>query len=309
MNILKIITALSLFVGNPLWGINLPFYWNYVLITSIKKQPTSYWSDIFSKSHTICYTGAVILSNGYFKFSLLPKNFIKLSKNYKIRLIPLISAASKDGSSFLGSDITMKIAIENLIVFLKQNPEIAGLHFDIEFLPKSEIGNYKKFLKKLKQKLSKEKVITVAVFPQLEFPNQNLIVHSDLLEEKSIDEFVLMSYDFHSTKTDPGPVTSIPLTKKNLEFLLKRIPNSKLWLGLPLYGYFWNRNGRVQILTQKDLEKFKKNSEVALNKDGFSFIKNNKGEGYISDLNTLEKYNVFIDTLQLKGTAFWRIGF
>ncbi|EMS86072.1 glycosyl hydrolase, family 18 domain protein [Leptospira noguchii str. Cascata] len=232
-----------------------------------------------------------------------------MSKNYKIRLIPLIAAASKDGSSFLGSDITMKIAIENLIVFLKQNPEIAGLHFDIEFLPKSEIGNYKKFLKKLKQKLSKEKVITVAVFPQLEFPNQNLIVHSDLLEEKSIDEFVLMSYDFHSTKTDPGPVTSIPLTKKNLEFLLKRIPNSKLWLGLPLYGYFWNRNGRVQILTQKDLEKFKKNSEVALNKDGFFFIKNNKGEGYISDLNTLEKYNVFIDTLQLKGTAFWRIGF
>lgn len=145
MNILKIITALSLFVGNPLWGINLPFYWNYVLITSIKKQPTSYWSDIFSKSHTICYTGAVILSNGYFKFSLLPKNFIKLSKNYKIRLIPLISAVSKNGSSFLGSDITMKIAIENLIVFLKQNPEIAGLHFDIEFLPKSEIGNYKKF--------------------------------------------------------------------------------------------------------------------------------------------------------------------
>ncbi|EMO26044.1 hypothetical protein LEP1GSC170_2898, partial [Leptospira interrogans serovar Bataviae str. HAI135] len=61
-----------------------------------------------------------------------------MSKNYKIRLIPLISAVSKNGSSFLGSDITMKIAIENLIVFLKQNPEIAGLHFDIEFLPKSE---------------------------------------------------------------------------------------------------------------------------------------------------------------------------
>ncbi|EMS86088.1 hypothetical protein LEP1GSC073_3963 [Leptospira noguchii str. Cascata] len=52
-----------MFVGNPLLGIDLPFYWNYVLITSIKKQPTSYWSDIFSKSHTICYTGAVILSN------------------------------------------------------------------------------------------------------------------------------------------------------------------------------------------------------------------------------------------------------
>ncbi|WP_025177858.1 glycosyl hydrolase family 18 protein [Leptospira kirschneri] len=309
MNILKILTALSLFVGNPLWGIDLPFHWNYVLITSIKKQSTSYWSNVFSKSHTICYTGAVILSNGYFKFSLLPKSFIKLSKNYKIRLIPLITTVSKNDSSFLGSDITMKIAIENIIDFLKQNPEIAGLHFDIEFLPKSEIGNYKKFLRKLKQELPKEKVLTVAIFPQLEFPNQNLIVYSDLFEEKSIDEFVLMSYDFHSPKTNPGPVTSIPLTKKNLEFLLKRISNSKLWLGLPLYGYFWNRNDKVQILTQKNLEKFRENSEIILNEDGFSFVKNSKGEGYILDSNTLEKYDVLINTFQLKGAAFWRIGF
>ncbi|EMK12994.1 glycosyl hydrolase, family 18 domain protein [Leptospira kirschneri serovar Bim str. 1051] len=300
---------MSLFVGSPLWGIDLPFHWNYVLITSIKKQSTSYWSNVFSKSHTICYTGAVILSNGYFKFSLLPKSFIKLSKNYKIRLIPLITTVSKNDSSFLGSDITMKIAIENIIDFLKQNPEIAGLHFDIEFLPKSEIGNYKKFLRKLKQELPKEKVLTVAIFPQLEFPNQNLIVHSDLFEEKSIDEFVLMSYDFHSPKTNPGPVTSIPLTKKNLEFLLKRISNSKLWLGLPLYGYFWNRNGKVQILTQKNLEKFRENSEIILNEDGFSFVKSSKGEGYILDSNTLEKYDVLINTFQLKGAAFWRIGF
>ncbi|WP_017852427.1 glycosyl hydrolase family 18 protein [Leptospira interrogans serovar Szwajizak] len=309
MNILKILTALSLFVGNSLWGTDLPFYWNYVLITSIKKQSSSYWSDIFSKSHTICYTGAVILSNGYFKFSLLPENFIKLSKNYKIRLIPLITTISKNDSSFLSSDVTMKIAIENLINFLKQNPEIAGLHFDIEFLPKSEIGNYKRFLRKLKQKLPKEKVLTVAIFPQLEFPNQNFIIHSELIEEKSIDEFVLMSYDFHSPKTNPGPVTSIPLAKKNLEFLLKRTSNSKLWLGLPLYGYFWNRNGRVQILTQKDLKKFRESSEIILNEDGFFFVKNSKGEGYISDLNTLEKYNVLINTFQLKGTAFWRVGF
>lgn len=66
----------------------------------------------------------------------------------------MITTVSKNDSSFLGSDITMKIAIENIIDFLKQNPEIAGLHFDIEFLPKSEIGNYKKFFKKVKTRTS-----------------------------------------------------------------------------------------------------------------------------------------------------------
>ncbi|WP_061217770.1 glycosyl hydrolase family 18 protein [Leptospira weilii] len=309
MNILKFFTVLSLFVGNALWGTDRFLYWNYALTASIERYSTSDWMDIFSKSHTICYTGAVILSNGDFKPSALPKNFMDLSKNYKIRLIPLISTISKNNSSFLKSNISIKIGIQNLIHFLKQNPEIAGLHLDIESLSKSEIPNYKKFIQMLKQRLPKEKVLTIAIFPQLEFPNRNLIIHSDLLQEKSIDEFVLMSYDFHSPKTNPGPVTSISLTKKNLEFLLKQIPSSKLWLGLPLYGYFWNQNGKVKILTQNDFRNLKENSEIIPNEDGFTVLKNKNGTGYISDLNTLEKYKKLTQSYGLKGSAFWRIGF
>ncbi|WP_078128189.1 glycosyl hydrolase family 18 protein [Leptospira alexanderi] len=309
MNILKFFTVLSLFVGNALWGTDRFLYWNYVLSTSIKRYSTSDWIDIFSKSHTICYTGAVILSNGDFKSSPLPENFIDLSKNYKIRLIPLISTISKNNSSFLKSNTTIKVGIQNLVHFLEQNSEIAGLHLDIESLSKSEIPNYKKFIRMLKQRLPKEKVLTIAIFPQLEFPNRNLVTHSDLFQEQSIDEFVLMSYDFHSSKTNPGPVTSISLTRKNLEFLLKQIPSSKLWLGLPLYGYFWNQSGKVKILTQNDFRKLKENSEIIPNEDGFTVLKNKNGIGYISDLNTLEKYKELTQSYGLKGSAFWRIGF
>ncbi|AXX16984.1 MULTISPECIES: glycosyl hydrolase family 18 protein [Leptospira] len=306
MSILKFFIVLSLIVGNPLWGTDRFLYWNYA---SIERYSTSDWVGIFSKSHTICYTGSIILSNGDFKPSPLPKNFVDLSRNYQIRLIPLISAISKNNSSFLKSNITIKIGIQNLIHFLEQNPEIAGLHLDIEFLSKSEIPSYRKFIQMLKQKLPKEKVLTIAIFPQLEFPNRNLVIHSDLFQEKSIDEFVLMSYDFHSPKTNPGPVTSISLTKKNLEFLLKRIPSSKLWLGLPLYGYFWSQSGKVKILTQNDYRKFKENSEIIPNEDGFTVLKNENGIGYISDLNTLEKYKKLTQSYRLKGNAFWRIGF
>ncbi|EKR99053.1 hypothetical protein LEP1GSC125_3392 [Leptospira mayottensis 200901122] len=35
-----------------------------------------------------------------------------------------------------------------------------------------------------------------------------MVIHFDLLQEKSIDEFVLMNYDFHFPKTNSGPVTS-----------------------------------------------------------------------------------------------------
>ncbi|AVQ10974.1 Glycosyl hydrolase, family 18 [Leptospira santarosai] len=309
MSILKIFIALSLFVGNTLWGTDRFLSWNYILTASIENRSTSDWMDVFSKSHTICYTGAVVLSNGDFKPSTLPKNFVNLSKNYKVRLIPLIGTVSKNNSSFLKSNATIEIGIRNLIHFLKQNPEIAGLHLDVESLSKSEIPHYKKFLQMLKQKLPKEKVLTVAIFPQLEFPNRNFVVHSDLLQEKSVDEFVLMSYDFHSPKTNSGPVTSISLTKKNLEFLLKQIPSSKLWLGLPLYGYFWNRSGKVKTVTQNDFRKFKESLKTIPNEDGFTVLKSENGIGYISDLNTLEKYKELTRSYGLKGNAFWRIGF
>ncbi|TGK16285.1 glycosyl hydrolase family 18 protein [Leptospira kmetyi] len=309
MNILRIITILSLFVGHTLWATEQTLHWNYALFVSLEKGSNSDWVDVCSKSHTISYTGNVILSNGNFKSSALPKGFLDLCKNYKTRLIPLITAARKASSGFLKSDRTIENATLELSNYLIRNPEIAGLHLDVEFLPSSEISNFRKFLRALKNKLPKEKVLTVAIFPQIDFPNRNSVVHADILTEEAIDEFVLMSYDFHSPQTAPGPVTSFSLTKKNLEFLSERIPGSKLWLGLPLYGYFWDRNGKTRILTQKDLRKFRENSQIVSDSDGFSVLKNEDGIGFISDPSTLEKFNKHLSTFGLKGTAYWRIGF
>lgn len=309
MNILRIITVLSLFVGHTLWATEQTLHWNYALFSTLEKGSQSYWAGVCSKSHTISYTGNVILSDGNLKHSTLPKEFSVISKNYKTRLIPLITAARRDGSGFLKSDKTIETAIRELSNFLIRNPETAGLHLDIEFLPRSEIAYFRKFLRSLKERMGKDKVLTIAIFPQLDFPNRNFIVHSDLFGEEAIDEFVLMSYDFHSPQTPPGPVTSLSLTKKNLEFLSERIPSSKLWLGLPLYGYFWNRNGKVKILTQKDLRKFQENSRIVPNSNGFSVLENENGTGYISDLDTLEKYNKLVESFRLKGAAYWRIGF
>ncbi|MCG6169664.1 glycosyl hydrolase family 18 protein [Leptospira sanjuanensis] len=309
MSIFRILTVLSLFVGNALWAQETSNHWNYVLFTTIETRSSSYWTEILSKSHTISYTGNTILSDGTLKAARLPQDFVSLSKNYKIRLIPLITAVSKNGSSFLKSNATIEVAIRNIIDVLHSNPHLAGIHLDIESIPKSEIASYKQFLRILKKRFPKDRVITIAVFPQIDFPNPNYAIHSDLFQEKAIDEFVLMSYDYHSPQTSPGPVTSLSLTKKNLEFLSERIDPSKLWLGLPLYGYFWNRNGKVRILTQKDLQNGNNDLEIEKHEDGFLILKNSSGTGAITDLKTLEKYKELVRSFRLKGTAFWRIGF
>ncbi|EMY11918.1 hypothetical protein LEP1GSC043_1311 [Leptospira weilii str. Ecochallenge] len=62
-----------------------------------------------------------------------------LSKNYKIRLIPLISTISKNNSSFLKSNISIKIGIQNLIHFLKLKPR--NCRFAFGYRISLKIGN------------------------------------------------------------------------------------------------------------------------------------------------------------------------
>nr|WP_269752191.1 glycosyl hydrolase family 18 protein [Leptospira ainazelensis] len=221
----------------------------------------------------------------------------------------MVTVYHPNGWHFLKTESGIQRATESLIHFIEQNPNLSGLHLDIEYISNSQISNYKRFLKDLRKRLPYEKVLTLALFPQVDFPNTNSKIHGELLGADFIDEFVLMSYDFHSSKTNPGPVTSISWTTKNLEFLSNRIPSSKLWLGLPLYGYFWNRSGKVHIISRKDVTKKRDRFELTDGDDGYLKIQDSTGIGFISDKKSILQLQELTEKFQLKGTAFWRIGF
>ncbi|MFZ1082377.1 MAG: glycosyl hydrolase family 18 protein, partial [Candidatus Kryptoniota bacterium] len=57
---------------------------------------------------------------------------------------------------------------------------------------------------------------------------------------KSADMICLMTYDQHTSYTAPGPVAGYSWMVQNLEYALKYVPNNKLMLGIPLYGYHWH---------------------------------------------------------------------
>ncbi|MBM9576708.1 glycosyl hydrolase [Leptospira sp. 201903070] len=309
MIILKILTLLCLWNVSSLFAKDPKPIWNYTTHESIERESLSYWTDFFSKSHTLCFTGTYLKADGTLKSAPLPKSFSSLSQRYKVRLIPLVTVYHPNGWHFLKTETGIKRATESLVQFIEQNPNLSGLHLDIESISNSQKSNYKRFLKDLRKKLPQEKILTLALFPQVDFPNPNSKIHSELLNADFIDEFVLMSYDFHSSKTDPGPVTSISWTKKNLEFLSNQIPSSKLWLGLPLYGYLWKRNGKVRIISQREFIKRQNRFKITEGEDGYLKIQDSTGIGFISNTKSILQLQKLIETYQLKGTAFWRIGF
>ncbi|AOP35738.1 glycosyl hydrolase [Leptospira tipperaryensis] len=309
MIILRILTLLCFFDTSYLWAKEPTPIWNYTIHQSIERESPAYWTEIFSKSHTLCFTGTYLRADGSLKSIRLPETFFTLGQKHKVRLIPLVTSSHPHGWYFLKTESGIQNSIESLIHFIEQNPNLSGLHFDIEYISNSQIPNYKRFLKELRKRLPRDKVLTLALFPQIEFPNLNSKIHAELLDADFIDEFVLMSYDFHSSKTKPGPVTSLSWTKKNLEFLSGKIPSSKLWLGLPLYGYFWKKDGKVKIIDQRTLAKNRNRFEITYGEDGFMELKDETGIGYISDGKSLYQLQGLTERYQLKGTGFWRIGF
>ncbi|TGK27942.1 glycosyl hydrolase [Leptospira gomenensis] len=309
MLLIRILTVSLLFVGHVLDAESNSALWYYAIDTSVTKPPDIHIRKTLSRSHTLCFTGNYILSDGTIRSVSLSEDWKHFARSEGIRLLPLITNRSDKHAHFLESEKGIKIAIDNLILLLDRNPSFDGLHFDIETIPKSFLPNYIRFLKNLKSKLPKDKTLTVAVFPQIEFPNPNFRLHSSLLDQDWIDEFVLMSYDLHSPKTVSGPVTSLSWTEKNLRFLSERIPPSKIWLGLPLYGYFWKTNGKVSVLTQDFFRKKADRENFMRNSDGYISFHNESGIGYIADLETLEKYKRLSETFGIKGIAYWRMGF
>lgn len=309
MLLIRILTASLLFVGHVLSAESNAPVWYYALDTTVIKPPDVRVQKALSGSHTLCFTGNYILSDGTIRSVSVSEEWMRFVRSERIRLLPLITNRSDKNAHFLKSEKRIAVAIDNLILLLDRNPSLAGFHFDIETIPKSFAPSYIRFLRNLKSRLPKNKVLTVAVFPQIEFSNPNFTLHSALLDQDWIDEFVLMSYDLHSPKTAPGPVTSLSWTKKNLRFLAERIAPSKIWLGLPLYGYFWKRNAGVSVVTQDIFRGKTDRKGWERNSDGYFSFRNGSGIGYIADSATLEKYKRLSDSFGIKGIAFWRMGF
>src|SRR6202167_1581716 len=56
---------------------------------------------------------------------------------------------------------------------------------------------------------------------------------------QSVDLICLMTYDQNTRYTQPGPVAGYLWTVQQLDYALQFVPQEKLSLGIPVYGYHW----------------------------------------------------------------------
>lgn len=242
--------------------------WKYTISQDLSSKPSVYWENVFKPGTSICFTGTYIGANGEVSGASVPSTLQTIGKKNEIRWFPLITFRSVViGKKVLNSPQLRKILIRNLELYLEDHSFYSGIHLDFEGLGPEYSTHYK---------------------------------------ENLADEIVLMSYDLHSPKTAPGQVTEIGWAKRNTEYLLKTYKPEQIWLGVPLYGYYWKKDlKQPRLLTQISDKNFA--IQYGKEKDGIYLIRTDKGEGsLILDLKLWEEY---AKSIKLRGLAFWRLGF
>lgn len=282
--------------------------WKYAVHQDLRSRPEAFWEKELEPGVTLCFTGSSISATGDISHIRPPSSILELGTRKGVRWIPLFTFRSvKAGEALLGSEARRRSFQANIADFLVRNPQYGGIHLDFEGLGVSYREDYKNLLIEIRPVfLETKKSLSLALFPQEDFDAQLSGFHSGVFKRNLADEVVLMAYDYHSPRTRPGPVTNLDWAKKNMDLLLRSYRPNQIWLGIPLYGYFWGRgNFTAKLLT------FTKDKEFAStqgkDENGIRIIRTGAGEGsLIVDRSPWKEY---AENLKLRGLAFWRIGF
>ena len=127
-----------------------------------------------------------------------------------------------------------------------------------------------------------------------------------------------MAYDQHTSLTPPGPVAGYDWVKATLDYAVRRVPPSKLLLGLPLYGREWTETAGAttsQSLAYKDLKRFLEDPSSEQHWDDLAqtaWFQLREGDtlrtAWFDDARSLREKRRLLPLYHLRGYAAWRLG-
>ncbi len=307
------ITIILFFAGTPVQSQDIQLKkWGYVFHAS--KLSDDYIHKTIPKYNTLGITGWQLNAKGEIIASseIIIKKCIKIANKNKVEVYPVISFISPaEGGILLKSDEAVKAALSNISRLVrKQN--FTGINLDLEYLTPDYSYDLARFLGLLRKRLNKTK-ITMTLFPQVDFPEEWGGFHNPSIIGEYLDQVILMCYDYRRQGTDPGPVTDIKWTEKNIQHILKYFKPEQVWLGIPAYGYRWGKNNKAEALSAKTGSDLAKKYGSIRHSSGnvyFSYSSEDKMyRVFFSDQKTIELLTERARSFRLAGTALWRLGF
>lgn len=135
-----------------------------------------------------------------------------------------------------------------------------------------------------------------------------------------IDAFVIMGYDMHTPKGDPGPLAAMGGATNVIGYVqnyLEKVPANKLILAVPYYGYDWPVGGaekegkgvpygQIAEVLKKTNFSWDENSQTPY----YTYVEN--GTNRIVHFDNVRSLGIkydFVNNKDLKGVGIWALGY
>lgn len=186
-------------------------------------------------------------AEGLLNQDIISKEFVEEMHARNIKVVPFLSDGWDADKA--------KAALENReeltdqIASAVEEYELDGVNMDIEYVTEQDRSSYTELVKLLRNKLSEEKIVTVAVPANPEGWTKGWHGAYDYAElAQYTDYLMLMAYDEHFQNNEtPGPIASLSFVEKSIEYALSQeVSPDKLVLGIPFYGRLWNEDGSIR---------------------------------------------------------------
>jgi len=243
-----------------------------------------------------------------------------LARANGVKVLPIVKNGAT-GSSFHAvlADAVLRGRAVNNIVNMVVNGGWDGVNIDFEDLLATDRPHLTAFMADLAAALRpRGKLVTQAIAAREEekltgwagaYDYAGLAPHNDLL--------LLMSYGYRTSNSSvPGPVAPINWVERTVEYAVSQIPASKLLLGVPWYGYDWNKTSgpparAIRYPEAMDLAQRYGSPILYDSSQSPYFTYTSAGqehEVWFEDRRSLEYKLDLVNKYGLVGTGGWRMG-
>jgi spore germination protein len=222
------------------------------------------------------------------------------------------------------NDQSVQNSFLNNIVSTAKKYGFRDIHIDFEYLRPQDREAYNQFLRKAKDRFSKEGwFISTALAPKTSAGQKGLWyeAHDYKAHGKIVDFVVIMTYEWGYSGGPPMAVSPIDQVRKVLEYAITEMPSKKILMGQNLYGYDWTlpftpgKDIAKAISPQQAIE-IAATHNVPIKYDSKSQAPNidyvdNEGKKHkvwFEDARSIQaKFNL-LKELNLRGMSYWKLG-
>lgn len=188
-----------------------------------------------------------ITANG----GLLPLDdelLLEAARQRDVRPVMHLSTLTESGQfdtqrgALILTDQRLQDRLINAIEQTIQEKHYTGLDVDFEYLPGALASAYAAFLDRLRQMLFPHgNVLWTALAPKTSAQQPGLLYegHDYAAVGAAVDAVLLMTYEWGYTAGPPMAVAPLPNVRAVLDYAVTEIPASKIFMGIPNYGYDW----------------------------------------------------------------------